>query len=301
MELDCAIVGGGPAGLSAALVLGRACRKVVVFDDGKPRNAVTRHTHGFLTRDGATPQAMRKLAWEDLNRYDTVKLVREKVTEAVRWNAGFRLVTANGNQYAARKLLLATGLSETLPDIPDVNRFYGASLFSCPYCDGWELREQPLIVIGQGKSGFALARLVSQWSKDILLCTNGAASGLTTEELRILWSRGVYVTEHKITKLAGQDGRLSAVHLDNGSTLRRVGGFLSPYWRQDSPFGSRLGCVLNGHGGLETDGQGRCSVHGVYAAGDVTVRSPAQAIIAAGSGSAAAMSINGDLIAEDVR
>ncbi|MHA7967035.1 NAD(P)/FAD-dependent oxidoreductase [Paenibacillus sp. CAU 1782] len=300
MELDCAIVGGGPAGLSAALVLGRAGRRVAVLDEGKPRNAVVRQTHGFLTRDGASPREMRQLAWNELARYDSVILSGEKVSRIRRLGRGFELVSGDGSTRYARKLLLATGLSETLPSIPGIKSFYGSSLFSCPYCDGWELRGQPLVVIAEGRGGFGLARLVLQWSRNVTLCTNGMSNAVTSDEANLLRRHGVEVIQEPIVELIGEEERLSALRFANGRRLHCTGGFVSPYWRQSSPFGVALGCAMNERGGLESDGQGRCSVFGIYAAGDLTVMSPAQAIIAAGEGSKAAIAINSDLINEDI-
>ncbi len=301
MELDCAIVGGGPAGLSAALVLGRTGRHVALLDEGKPRNAVVRQTHGFLTRDGASPREMRQLAWNELVRYKSVVLYGEGVTAIRRLGRGFELAAGDGSTLYARKLLLATGLSETLPDIPGIRGFYGVSLFSCPYCDGWELRGQPLAVIAEGSGGFGLTRLVLQWSRKVTLCTNGMSRSLTDDESSLLRRHGVKIIHESITGFRGSEGRLSAIRFTSGRELRCIGGFVSPYWRQSSPFGVVLGCAMNERGGLETDGQGRCSVFGVYAAGDLTVMSPAQAIIAAGEGSKAAIAINSDLISEDIQ
>lgn len=301
MELDCAIVGGGPAGLSAALVLGRAGRYVELLDEGKPRNAVVRQSHGFLTRDGASPREMRQLAWNELARYDSVNLSGETVSRIRQLGRGFELVSGDGSTRYARKLLLATGLAETLPDIPGIRSFYGSSLFSCPYCDGWELRGQPLVVIAEGRGGFGLTRLLLQWSRRITLCTNGVSNALTDDEYNLLRRYGVDVVHEAIAELRGSEDRLSVVRFTNGKELWCTGGFVSPYWRQSSPFGVMLGCVMNERGGLETDGQGRSSVFGVYAAGDLTVMSPAQAIIAAGEGSKAAIAINSDLISEDIQ
>ncbi|MDQ6418781.1 NAD(P)/FAD-dependent oxidoreductase [Paenibacillus sp. LHD-117] len=300
MEVECAIIGGGPAGLNAALVLGRARRSVLLFDDHTPRNAVTRHTHGFMTRDGARPEELRELARQDIARYPSVYPVDRRV-EAVApaEGGGFLLRDRAGSAYYARKLLLATGLKETLPNIPEVEVYYGKSLFNCPYCDGWELRDQPLVVIAEGANAFSLTRLAYQWSRDLLVCTNGSTRSLSGAELRTLWNKGVAVTQHRIEALAGENGQLRAVRFENGAESSRVGGFVSPYWRQASPFGEQLGCAMNHQGGIQTDGLGRTSVHGVYAAGDSSIIAPAQTAIAAGEGSRAAIGMNSDLIRED--
>ncbi|MFD0590413.1 NAD(P)/FAD-dependent oxidoreductase [Paenibacillus sp. GCM10027627] len=300
MKVDCAIVGGGPAGLNAALLLGRARRSVIVFDDSKPRNAVTKHTHGFITRDGVTPEQFRKLAWQDIKSYPSVVLKRDKVEEITAEEGGFRLATSGGFSVQARKLLLAGGLKETLPRVPNLGAFYGTSLFSCPYCDGWEMHDRPLIIIADGAGAFPLTRLAYQWSQDLMLCTNGAEP-LTMSELKLLWKKGIVVTKKKITDMLGEEGQLRAVRFAGGEEVVRRGGFVSPSWRQASPFGNELGCVLNEQGGIATDRLGRSSVVGVYAAGDASMIAPAQAVIAAGEGSRAAIGINADLIQEDFR
>ncbi|MFF2890302.1 NAD(P)/FAD-dependent oxidoreductase [Paenibacillus sp. NPDC057967] len=299
MAVDCAIIGGGPAGMNAALVLGRARRSVVLFDDNRPRNAATRHTHGFLTRDGVKPSELRELAQKELAAYSTVEVKRQRVTDIRRAGSGFHIGTGDGGWYAARKVLLATGLRETLPQIPGIGSYYGRSLFNCPYCDGWELRDRPLIVIADGMNAFTLTRLAYQWSKDLILCTNGARRTLSHEELQKLQSRGIRLTRQRIVELEGKDGELHSIRLEEGSRVRCSGGFVSPIWRQAALFGDWLGCEVNDQGGIQTDRLGRTSVYGVYAAGDSSVIAPAQAVIAAGEGSKAAIGINADLIQED--
>ncbi|MHA6481923.1 NAD(P)/FAD-dependent oxidoreductase [Paenibacillus sp. strain BS8-2] len=300
MDAECAIIGGGPAGLSAALVLGRARRSVLIFDDDKPRNAVTRHTHGFLTRDGVSPQELRRIAKEEVARYRGVHQINRRMgTVSPFAGGGFLLRDGAGALYRARKLLLATGLKETLPDIPGASSLYGRSLFNCPYCDGWELRDQPLVVIAEGSDAFSLARLAYQWSRDLLVCTNGQSRSLSNDECRALASRGVAVSQRRIAGLLGANGQLRAVRFEDGSESFRTGGFLSPYWRQASPFGEQLGCAMSEKGGIITDGMGRTNISGVYAAGDTVVIAPSQTAMAAGEGSRAAIGINTDLVRED--
>ena len=291
MQMECVIIGGGPAGLNAALVLGRARRQVALFDDNQPRNAVTGHTHGFMTRDGVKPAELRSLARQDIRKYPTVQEVAKRITGVLPVHGGFRLQAGDGSLYEARKLLLATGLSETLPAIRGIQQYYGRSLFNCPYCDGWELRDQPLVVIAEGSNAFSLSRLAYQWSRNLLVCTNSSARSLSQEEIRLLQSKGVAVTHERIKELTGAEGMLRSILFEKGKSSNRVGGFVSPYWRHASPFGELLGCRMNEAGGIETDGLGRTSVYGVYAAGDTAGIAPAQAIIAAGEGSRAAIGI----------
>lgn len=295
--LECAIIGGGPAGLSAALVLGRARRRVALFDEGEPRNAVTREAHGFLTRDGIAPAELRRAAHEDIRKYGNVSVRRAKVAEVANERGLFRLRTEEGERFEAKKLIVATGLKERLPAIDGLRELYGRSLFSCPYCDGWELRDQPLIVIGEQESkAYHLAKTASQWSRNLLLCTNG--SPIAEGRKRALEANGIRWNESRIRVLLGTSGILDKVIFEGGEEERRRGGFVVSEWFQGSAIAESLGCKMNEKGGIDTDEFGRTSVEGVFAAGDASVISPAQLIVAAAEGSRAAMGVNGDLIHE---
>lgn len=298
MKIDCAIIGGGPAGLSAALVLGRARRHVIVFDDNKPRNAVTYESHGFITRDGVKPSEFRRMAHEELARYPSVTVKPDRVTEVKHSRAGFAVKTGSGVSFEARTVLLAAGLKDTLPAVPRIYDFYGKSLFSCPYCDGWELRDKPLVVIAESEHAAGLAKFVHHWSKDLLVCTNGNRV-LTQEQHRQFAAKGIRVQEQPIAALTGSDGKLESVRFADGAEIGRTGGFVSAKWRHAVNFGEALGCAMNEHGGLLKDEFGRTSVRGVYAAGDGALIMPAQLIVAAGDGSRAAFGINGDMINDD--
>jgi thioredoxin reductase len=298
MWLDCAIIGGGPAGLNAALVLGRSRRNVILFDHNRPRNAVTHESHGFITRDGIEPREFRRLAHADIVKYPSVTVKPDKVTEVSPNTAGFQVSTSNGVMYQARTIILATGLKEVLPAVPNIHHYYGKSLFSCPYCDGWELRDRPLIVISEGSNLFHLAKIVYNWSKDLLLCTNGA-NNLSAEQIGKLRQKGIQVSQHRIKALHGENGRLSRVVFENNAEAKRTGGFVSPSWDQAAPFGEALGCAMTPGGGFVTDDYGRTSVRGVYAAGDTSIIAPAQVIVAAGEGSKAAIGANTDMTQQD--
>ena len=295
MIVDCAIVGGGPAGLNAALVLGRAKRTVLVFDDNQPRNAVTQETHGFLTRDGVTPGELRHFAHQDISKYPSVDIRHSRVTDVRHHEGLFELVADNNAVVQARTIIVATGLRETLPEIAGIHDYYGRSLFNCPYCDGWELRDKPLVVIAEeGQQAYHMAQVVWNWSRDVLVCTNGRAF-LTKEQTVTLQKNGIQVVEDTITALVGKNGMLERVVFSTHEESTRQGGFVIPQWAQASAFGALLGCDLNASGGIVTDVLGRASVPGVYAAGDASVHMPSQLIIAAASGSRAGAGVNADL------
>lgn len=297
MRYDCAIIGGGPAGLNAALVLGRSRRNVILFDDDHGRNLVTRESHGFLTRDGITPSELKRLAHEEIAKYDTVTIKKDRATAIDRVSdTHYELKTASGETYHSIKVILATGLKEQQPNIPGIENFYGTSLYSCPYCDGWEMRDQPLAVIAD-KNVFELAKKIYTWSRDLVVFTNGEGR-LELEDRDRLIAKGIEVREEIIDGLEGENGQLKSVRLEDGTLIDRVGGFVTPLWSHASNFGKELGCEENEYGGIKTDEYGRTNVWNVYAAGDASLIVPSQLIIAAGEGSAAALGVNGDLTNE---
>jgi thioredoxin reductase len=174
---DVLIVGGGPAGLSAALVLGRARRRVLVLDAGTPRNAASQALHGFLSRDGIAPSELLRISREQLEKYETIHLLTARVEDGVCAEDGFEVTTANGRRFRGRKLILAMGVVDALPSIEGLRELYGRSVFHCPYCDGWEVRDQPLAVYGQSDAlGGGLALELLLWSRDVVMCTDGPSA-----------------------------------------------------------------------------------------------------------------------------
>ncbi|SDN89824.1 NAD(P)/FAD-dependent oxidoreductase [Alkalicoccus daliensis] len=297
MILDCAVIGGGPAGLNAALVLGRSRRTTILFDDNKPRNAVTSESHGFITRDGVHPQELKRIAQEEIGKYPDVRIEAQRVIRIHKENNVFQVETAAGEMYSAKKVILATGFKENLPEIPRVKEFYGKSLFSCPFCDGWELRDRPLAVIAEDQKAMHMAKIVSNWTDDIVVFTNGREV-LSTEEKQLLEHKGIRVNEKKIASLLGENGMLEKVLLEDGSAVLRAGGFIAAEWKQAASFDETLGYELNEQGGIETDSWQRTKIDGLYACGDTRIAGPAQLVIAAGEGSMAAIAVNAALIEE---
>ena len=205
LDFDVIIVGAGPAGLSAALVLGRCRRRVLVCDAGQPRNAASHGLHLYLTRDGIDPAEFLAIAREQLRPYETVQHRRARVADAARVAEGFEIVLeaedgVTEERITARKLLLATGVVDTLPEIDGLRAFYGTSVFHCPYCDGWEMRDQPLAVYGRGANGVGLALELSFWTPHLTLCTDGPGE-LSEEDRERLWKRRIYLREEEINRL----------------------------------------------------------------------------------------------------
>lgn len=306
MIFDCVIVGGGPAGLSAALLLGRAKRQVVMIDHNKPRNAVTRSSHGFITRDGISPQQFRVLAQQDLAQYPGIQTIQQKVAHIEQVEAGLFKVTTEGvaegkteyQSYLCRKIILATGLKESLPAIAGIEAYYGQSLFGCPYCDGWEMRDKPIVFITESIYAFHMVKQIYHWSNDLVVCTNGQ-NIFSTEQKDVLEAKGIVVNEQPIAALQGQDGQLEEVLFQNNTSIKRNGGFVTTSWQQGSQLAETLGCALNERGAIATDEIGRTSVKHIYAAGDNAIIEPAQLIVAAAEGNKAAMGVNIDLIMEE--
>src|SRR3954469_9852038 len=204
---DVVIVGAGPAGLSAALMLGRCRRRVLVCDTGRPRNAASHAMHGFLSRDGISPREFLQVAREQLRQYDTVELRDVEVTEARCQDSPFHGTLAGGERHRSRKLLIATGVVDNLPDIPGFRELFGVSVFHCPYCDGWELRDQPLAIYGRGSRGLGLSLELTAWSRDLVLCTDGPSE--IDEEGRARLERNrIRIRDERITRLEGRDGVL---------------------------------------------------------------------------------------------
>ncbi|MBF6611913.1 MAG: NAD(P)/FAD-dependent oxidoreductase [Chloroflexi bacterium] len=300
---DCAIIGGGPAGLNAALVLGRARRKVLLFDDNKPRNAVTRHSHGFITRDGVTPAEFRRSGYGEIAKYPSVEVLSTRVRAANRQETGegsdqktvFELVTEDSETFRAANVILATGLQETLPAVEGIYTYYGRSLFNCPYCDGWELRDKPLAIIAESeKAASHLPKIIYNWSRDIVVCTNGHQV-LNDGQKRLLGKYGIGVIEEKIVALVGQAGQLERIVFANHPDIERAGGFVEIQRKQATTIGQDLGCEIDEAGGIVTDELGRTNIKGVYAAGDTVSILQNQLVWAAASGSKAAIGLNTDL------
>jgi thioredoxin reductase len=289
--VDCAIIGGGPAGLNAALVLGRARRNVILFDSNKPRNAVTQESHGFITRDGIKPTEFRQIAHMEISRYPTVEYKNTEVISVIKNQMIFVLVTSMGEKYQSKTIIISTGLKDILPSIDNISDFFGKSLFNCSYCDGWELKDKPLVVIvDEQKQGFHYTQIIYNWSKDLVVCTNGKIVH-STEQKELLQNKGIKIIELKIKNFIGQNGQIEQLVFENGETISRNGGFVLTQWIQSSDFGKELGCENNSLGGIATDSFGRTNITGVYAAGDASF-APGQLIIAASEGSRAAIGVN---------
>lgn len=297
---DVIIVGGGPAGLSAALMLGRCRRTVLVFDSRKPRNASSRALHGYLTRDGTPPSEFLAMARLELTKYPTVELRDAEVATASCGGDGrFSVSLATGEQCVSRKLLLATGVVDNLPDIPGFRELYGTSVFHCPYCDGFERADQPLAIYGQGERGSGLALELTAWSRDLVLCTDGPAD-LPEDARDKLRRNGIAVREERVARLAAEDGVLAHVVFADGSRLPRRALFFTTGQVQRSDLLERLGCEFTEKGTVRTGKYETTHIPGLFVCGDAS-RAVQWVIVAASEGAEAAFAINTDLVKEDLR
>jgi len=297
LPYDVIIVGGGPAGLSAALVLGRARRRVVVFDHGRYRNAASRRMHGYLSRDGIRPAALLAAGRREVESYGVAIRCEEVLSVRNRGRRGFRVGLARGRTLEARKILLATGVVDRIPSIPGIESLYGTSVHHCPYCDGWEWRDRRLAVYGHGSSGAGLAHSMRTWSRDVVLFTDGP-SRLSSDDRETLRARGVEVVTHPITALEGAGGFLRRVALRGRQPVARDALFLSTGHDQSCDLAMRLGCRLTPQSAIRTNRRERTNVAGVYVAGDASW-DVQFVIVAAAEGAKAAVAINRELQAEE--
>lgn len=307
-----AIIGGGPAGLSAGLNLVRANRRIAILDSNRPRHSATLQSHGFLTRDGSSPLELRRLGREEFEAYPSAifaQVVTQTVTPLTADEArdvgfpdgiGFR-VTGTGVRGSAdielfaRRVLIAAGLTEELPAFPMIRAFYGTALHSCVECDGFEKTDKPLALIGETTDVFARALLISRFSSDLIVFTN-AAETITAEQEGLLSAIGVRVERRAIDDIVGEKADMTGVRLQEGTVIPRVGGFVRPRWHAPVEFLLEQDIARDDWGLVVVDARGETSIRGIYAVGDIVPPGPQQLIIAAGNGAQVAAKLNMDLI-----
>ena len=296
---DAVIVGGGPAGLSAALILGRCCRDVLLVDEGRQRNRVAGRMHGFLTRDGISPQEFLATARAQLRPYDRVRLIEDVVESAVCSGKEFAITMRSHEPSRSHTILLATGVVDHLPPIQGIEPLYGKSVHHCPYCDGWEWRQHRIAAYGSGDDkGGGLALLLRQWSNDVLLFTDGPADLSTTMQAR-LRQQNVFIHEARVVSLDGDGPRLKRVLLSDGNSVECNALFFNTGQHQRSLLASRLGCKFTDRGGVDAgDLDVATAIEGLFVAGDVT-RDVQLVAIAAAEGVKAAFAINKLLLSRD--
>ncbi|HLJ83767.1 MAG TPA: NAD(P)/FAD-dependent oxidoreductase [Candidatus Eremiobacteraceae bacterium] len=293
---DVIIVGGGTAGLSAALVLGRARRKVLVCDNGRPRNAAAEQMHGFISRDGMPPAKFLEIARAELRRYPSVELINSTVSLAKRIQNGFSVDLESGETFSGKRLLLANGVRDTFPPIENIADFWGRGVFVCPFCDGWEFRDRKIAVYGKGREAVDLAQELYGWTKEVAICSQSEPNTLTAKQRRWIDATACKFFEGPIKRLVGDtNGVLVALELEDGKRVACDALFIPAPLRQCCSIAQRLGCKVDRSQAIVVDKKSQTRVRGCYAAGDA-VTTVHQVILAASSGARAAIAISTDLL-----
>ncbi len=295
-QYDVIIVGGSYAGLAAGMALGRALRRVLIVDSGLPCNRQTPYSHNFITQDGVPPLEIAALARQQVARYGTVELMTGTVTEAVATAHGFD-VQVDSAGVRATKLVFATGVRDVLPDIPGFAACWGISVLHCPYCHGYEVRDEVTGVLGNGDKAFELTRLIANWTKDLTLFTNGP-SRLTAEQTAKLGDHHIRIVEAEIVELEHIQGHIEGIRFKDGAAAHIKALYSLTAFEQHCSIPQRLGCELTQEGYITVDPQQRTSMHGIYACGDNTTRLRTVANAVA-MGTTAGMMLNKELIAEE--
>ena len=297
MTLDVLIVGGGPAGLSAALVLGRCYRKVLVCDDGRPRNKFSQAIHGLLGWEGSPPSALLEAARSEFSKYPTVESRRTRVIDIRPIDNAFNFRCEDGTQGTASNVLLATGIVDELPPLAGIEQLYGVSVHHCLYCDGFEYRGRPVAAYGKGDKGADLAIMMKHWVSDVVVCSDG--SEISQAAARKLGERGISLRAEPIKSLEGGEGQLTEIIFERGPPLPRAALFFATGCHQASDLSKRLGCERDKKGGVVTDLETEeTSVPGVYVAGDVS-RDVLMVSIAIAEGAKTAVAINKSFLRRD--
>ncbi|HEX2982371.1 MAG TPA: NAD(P)/FAD-dependent oxidoreductase [Ignavibacteriales bacterium] len=294
---DVIIIGGSYAGLSAAMALGRSLRNVLIIDSGSPCNKQTPHSHNFLTQDGETPANIASKAKRQVLKYSTVKFIEDKAVSAGKKSNGFEVVAESGEVFSARKLLLATGIHDIMPDIDGFKDSWGITVLHCPYCHGYEVNGENLGILANGEAAFEMAKFISNWSGRLTLFTNGPSS-LTTEQTDMLADHNISIVEKEILLIDHEKGVMHGLIFKDGSGHELRALFYRAAFRQHSDIAEKLGCELTPDGYIKIGEFQETTVPGVYAAGDnsTMLRSVA---VAASAGMKAGAFINKEIIMEN--
>lgn len=295
-EVDVAIIGGSYAGLSAAMALGRSLRNVLVIDSGLPCNRQTPHSHNFLTHDGEVPAVILAKAKEQVMRYATVAFKNGVAVAGKIQNGRFQIETSDGGNFYARKLLFATGVKDNFPAIAGFAECWGISVLHCPYCHGYEVRNEKTGIIANGDMAFEIARLIRHWTNELTLFTDGASTLTETQKEKMAHHR-IHIIETEIAHIEHENGYVKFVHLENGERVALKAIYSRPALTQHCPIPQALGCEMTEHNLLKVDAFQRTSVPGIYAAGDnaTMMRSVSLAVA---HGSFAGAAINKEMMEE---
>jgi thioredoxin reductase len=296
-NFDVIIIGGSYSGLAAGMALGRALKQVLIIDSGKPCNRQTPHSHNFITQDGKTPKEIAILSKQQVGKYDTVKFFSGTATNGIKTKNGFEIQTASGETFSAKKLIFATGIKDIMPNIEGYAECWGITVIHCPYCHGYEVRNERTGILGNGEYGFEFSRLISNWTKDLTLFTNGKST-LTTEQTTKLANHHIKIVETEIEKLKHTHGHLHTIVFKDGTTSSIKALYAQSPFEQHCTIPNTLGCELTDEGYLKVDHLQKTSVHGIFACGDNTtrIRTVANAVA---MGTTAGMMVNKEIVFEE--
>ncbi|MFB9109617.1 NAD(P)/FAD-dependent oxidoreductase [Flavobacterium gyeonganense] len=295
-NFEVVIIGGSYSGLSAAMSLGRSLRQVLVIDSGLPCNRQTPHSHNFITHDGETPAAISANARLQVGFYKTVQFYKGIAIDGAKTPNGFEIKTESEELFISKKLLFATGVKDLFPEIKGFEECWGISVLHCPYCHGYEVKNKKTAIVANGEMGFEYAKLISNWTKNLELCTNGK-SQLNSEQTQILKNHGISILEGEIDSFEHTLGYISNIVFKNGEKIAVKAVYARPPFEQHCPLPQTLGCELNEQGLIKVDFMQKTSVSGIYASGDATTQMRSVAL-AVSSGSFAGAAINKELIDE---
>lgn len=296
-QFDVIIIGGSYAGLAAAMALGRALKKVLIIDNGKPCNRQTPHSHNFLTNDGKTPAEIAALANLQVRRYDTVKFFNGAAMNGTKTEEGFQIQVESGETFAAKKLIFATGIKDLLPAIDGLAACWGISVIHCPYCHGYEVRDEKTGILGNGDMAFDFTRLISNWTKVLTVFTNGTST-LTIGQIEKLQQHQIKIVEKEIERLEHSNGYLQNIIFKDGSKSSINAIYAPSPFEQHCKIPESLGCELTEEGYIKIDSFQETSIKGVFAIGDnaTKMRTVANAVA---MGTTAGMMISKKMILEE--
>ncbi|MCT3897472.1 NAD(P)/FAD-dependent oxidoreductase [Elizabethkingia anophelis] len=295
-QFDVIIIGGSYAGLATAMALGRALRNVLIIDSGKPCNRQTPHSHNFLTQDGKTPKEIATLAKQQVVAYDTVTFFDGIATKGLKTSNGFKIQTETGNKFSATKLVFATGIKDMMPNIIGFSECWGISVLHCPYCHGYEVKNEITGILGNGEYGFEFSKLISNWTKRLTLFTNGALK-LTSEQITKLEKHSIEIVEKEIKGLEHVNGQLKNILFKDGSKQTVKAIYTQLPFEQNCTVAEQLGCELTEDGYIKIDASQKTTTKDVFACGDnaTRLRTVANAVA---MGTLTGMTVNKDLIEE---
>lgn len=293
---DVIIIGGSYSGLAAGMALGRALKQVLIIDSGKPCNRQTPYSHNFITQDGKAPAEIATVAKQQVEKYDTVHFFNGFAAKGIKTQNGFEIETTSGEIFNAKKLIFATGITDIMPDIVGFAESWGISVLHCPYCHGYEVKNEITGILGNGEYAFEFGKLISNWTKKLTIYTNGKST-LTTEQAEQLKSHNIAIVETVIERFEHDYGHIQNIIFKNGKKAAVAAIYTRTLFEQHSSIPASLGCALTEEGYIKTDGQQKTTVDGIFAAGDSVsrLRTVANAV---SMGTTTGMMVNKEIIFE---